>query len=191
MVFRRGPRRKLPHSGVYTRLQPSPLHGVGVFAIRTIRRGTRIFSGDTSDMVWMRWRSLRRLPRPIWKLYEDFAVFRGAECGRPTSFNSLTVAWYSNHSDHPNVGCDEHFDFFALKDIRPGEELTTAIRHRRRPSLRATNDRGFENERVEHTIEYPERLKSGPDAQLMLAKEELCGRGDSPPSTLPIAMKVQ
>jgi hypothetical protein len=72
----------------------------------------------------MRWRGFRQLPRPIWKLYEDFAVFRGPECGCPTNFNSLTVSWYLNHSNEPNVGCDKQFDFFALRDIEPGEELT-------------------------------------------------------------------
>jgi hypothetical protein len=117
---------KLPHTGVYTRLRPSKIHGIGVFAIRKIKKGTNIFSGDDADMVWMKKSSLRGLPGEIRRLYEDFAVIRnnGIEYGCPKSFNVLTVGWYLNESENPNVGCDKGFDFFALRDIVAGEELT-------------------------------------------------------------------
>jgi hypothetical protein len=36
----------------------------------------------------------------------------------------MTVAWYLNHSKTPNVGCDQDYTFFALRNIRNGEELT-------------------------------------------------------------------
>lgn len=117
---------RLPHIGVYTRLRPSNIHGVGVFAIRKIRKGMNIFSGDDAEMVWIKRSRLRGLPREIRRLYEDFAVIRnnGTEYGCPKNFNLLTVGWYLNESDNPNVGCDKSFDFFALRDIAVGEELT-------------------------------------------------------------------
>jgi hypothetical protein len=37
--------KKFPHEDVVTRLAPSPVHGVGVFAIRAIRKDTKIFLG--------------------------------------------------------------------------------------------------------------------------------------------------
>ena len=43
----------LPHVKVYTRLGPSKIHGVGVFAILPIKKGTYIFYGDDEDMVWI------------------------------------------------------------------------------------------------------------------------------------------
>jgi len=36
----------------------------------------------------------------------------------------LTPAWYLNDSQTgPNVYCDAHYDFFAMRDIKEGEEL--------------------------------------------------------------------
>ena len=39
--------RKLPHEGVYTRIKPSNIHGVGVFAISDIPKGTYVFEYAT------------------------------------------------------------------------------------------------------------------------------------------------
>ena len=36
----------------------------------------------------------------------------------------LTTSWYLNHSDEPNVAADEHYLFYALRDIKAEEELT-------------------------------------------------------------------
>jgi len=115
---------KLPHEGVMARLGRSPKHGVGVFAIRSVRRGTKIFSGDIDEMIWIKKEELGRLPRKVRQLYEDFAVLKDERYGCPVSFNRLTPSWYSNHSKDPNVFCDENYDFVALRNIKPGEELT-------------------------------------------------------------------
>jgi hypothetical protein len=40
----------------------------------------------------------------------------------------LTVSWYLNSSSRPNVGCDKHCRFFALRDIKCGEEVTVDYR---------------------------------------------------------------
>jgi hypothetical protein len=39
-----------PHQGVYVRLRPSKLHGVGVFAIREIPPGTNLFPHDPGGL---------------------------------------------------------------------------------------------------------------------------------------------
>jgi hypothetical protein len=116
--------KRLPHEGVVARLARSPIHGVGVFAIRAIRRGTRLFFGDLDDMAWVEKTQLGRLPKRIRQLYEDFAVLKDNRYGCPSSFNRLTPSWYLNNSKSPNVRCNENYDFIALKNIRPGEELT-------------------------------------------------------------------
>jgi hypothetical protein len=54
------------------------------------------------------------------KLYEDFAVLKDGRYGCPRNFNQLTPAWYLNNSNSPNVRCDDHYDFFALRDIKEG-----------------------------------------------------------------------
>jgi FRG domain/SET domain len=113
-----------PHEGVFARLARSRIHGIGVFAIRRIRKGLKVFSGDIDDMVWIDKVELGRLPKEVERLYDDFAVLKSKRYGCPVNFNRLTPSWYLNHSKSPNVRCDENYDFVALRDIKPGEELT-------------------------------------------------------------------
>jgi hypothetical protein len=115
---------KLPHSGVYVRLQASPIHGVGVFAIRNISEGTYIFPDDNEEIVWLDKSSLARLTGDERKLYDDFCIIKGDLYGCPRSFNELTPAWYLNESPMPNVASDNAYRFFATRDINKGEELT-------------------------------------------------------------------
>lgn len=115
-----------PHYGVYTRIRPSRHGGVGVFAIRDIPKRTQLFYGDDDEIVWVDWGTIRRLPKEVRKLYEDFCIIKnkGRIYGCPANFNRLTVAWYLNSSSKPNVVCDGDFRFFAKRNIRAGEELT-------------------------------------------------------------------
>jgi hypothetical protein len=115
---------KLPHLGVYTKLKRSGIHGIGVFAIIDIAKGTNIFGDDGSEMIWVDKDSLGNLEPEIQRLYEDFCVLNNNKYGCPKNFNSLTVGWYLNDSkENPNVKCDENYDFIALREIKKGEEL--------------------------------------------------------------------
>jgi hypothetical protein len=116
--------RSLPHDGVFTRLGRSRVHGIGVFAIRQIQKGAKLFTGDVDEMIWIEKDELGVLPKRIQELYNDFAVLRNGRYGCPLSFNRLTPSWYLNNSKTPNVRCDENYDFVARRTIRPGEELT-------------------------------------------------------------------
>jgi SET domain-containing protein len=113
----------LPHANVYTRLRPSTIHGVGVFAIRRIEKGTPLFAGD-EDIVWVDQGYVADLPKKIKKLYDDFAIIKDGKYGCPTNFNLLTMGWYLNDSDDPNVAVDDEYNMSALRDIEEGEELT-------------------------------------------------------------------
>lgn len=117
-----------PHTNVHTRLQPSKIHGVGVFAIRRIPRGMRLFLGDNEEMLWTDKPAFAREIKPIRKLYEDFAVIANGRYGCPQNFNRLTMSWYLNEpmsGQRANVACEkESYDFVALRDIPSGEELT-------------------------------------------------------------------
>jgi SET domain-containing protein len=121
--------KTLPHRNVYTRLGRSKVHGIGVFAIRRILKGTSIFPDDTEKINWIKKRDLGRLAREIRRLYNDFAIIKddGKSYGCPKSFNLLTPAWFLNEPKtgrKPNVRCRKDYTFYALRDIRPGEELT-------------------------------------------------------------------
>jgi SET domain-containing protein len=115
----------LPHRGVFTRLQPSAIHGVGVFAILPIPAGTYIFDPDDEKLVAVSEDEISGLPIPLRTLYKDFCPREGGEYQCPSNFNSLTPAWFLNHSKKPNVAPDQHLRFYALLDIIPGEELTS------------------------------------------------------------------
>lgn len=115
----------LPHENVYTRIKQSPIHGVGIFAIRAIPKGTNIFDSDDGEPVWIDKNSVKDVEPEIRRLYEDFCISKKDEYGCPKNFNSLTVGWYLNESkDNPNVLCNNEYNFFAKRDIRLGEELT-------------------------------------------------------------------
>lgn len=113
----------LPHIDVYTRLRPSNIHGVGVFAIRQIKKGTPLF-GDDKDIVWVDEGAIVNLPDELKRLYEDFAIIKDRRYGCPSNFNFLTMSWYLNDSDNPNVAVDDEYNMSALRDIEAGEELT-------------------------------------------------------------------
>lgn len=121
----RDTKEQLPHDGVYVRLRPSRLHrgGVGVFAVRRIPKNTRIFAGENEEVAWTDRRSLPK-NNALRKLYDDFAIIRADQYGCPVSFNRLTPAWFMNESKAPNTICDDNYDFYALRDVQPGEELT-------------------------------------------------------------------
>jgi len=126
--MKRKQKQAMPHKGVYARIRPSKIHGVGVFAIRDIPKGIKIFAGDDSELIWMKRSALKLddLPEAIKRLYDQFCLIKdkGETYGCPKSFNLMTVPWYLNHSKNPNVGCDKNYIFFALRNIKEGEELT-------------------------------------------------------------------
>src|SRR6202035_150837 len=100
------------------------IHGVGVFAIRDIPKGKYVFRGDDDEMVWVSASAVNRLDKEAKKLYRDFCVTRDRRYGCPRSFNLLTLAWYLNHSDKPNMTADKNYNFYSIRRIKKGEELT-------------------------------------------------------------------
>jgi uncharacterized protein len=120
--------RKLPHNGVYTRLKPSKIHGVGVFAIVDIPKGTDVFADEDEPIVWIDKSTVEALPKPLGELYHSFAIIKEEKYGCPRSFNNLTISWYLNHSERPNMTADSDYRFYAVRDIRAGEELTIDYR---------------------------------------------------------------
>jgi SET domain-containing protein len=120
--------KPLPHHGVYARIGLSDLHGVGVRAIREIPKGTLVFVGEDERVRWVSRAYVRTLPKALRALYEDFGMVWGDRIGVPTSLNRLSVGWYINHSETPNVWADDDGRFRALRRIRTGEELTADYR---------------------------------------------------------------
>lgn len=118
-----------PHERVWARLGLSPIHGIGVFAIRPIPAGTNIFESDSIEIVWVEKAALDEArPGPAQRaFYEDFAIDVGDKYGCPFDFNHLTPGWYLNQpaaGEEPNVRSLAELAFIAIRDIAEGEELT-------------------------------------------------------------------
>lgn len=114
---------------IYCRVQASPVHGVGVFAVRDIPKGVNPFVG--------------RLPAPWKKIsYNDvmenqnilpqvkeyvkamYPIQDGIIYMPNHSLNAIGVSYYINHSDTPNLGGPvDDPEFTTLRDIKKGEEL--------------------------------------------------------------------
>jgi hypothetical protein len=121
----------LPHYGVYARLKPSKVAqgGVGLFAIRRIPKSTPVFLGDDSHLVSVDKSFVGKLEPSLQEMYDDICIVKdkGKAYGCPKNFNQMSIAWYVNHSDAPNVVVKDH-QLCAARDIEPGEELTADYR---------------------------------------------------------------
>ena len=69
-----------------------------------------------------------QLQPPFRRLYQDYCVLEEGTYYGPESFNTLTMAWYLNHADEPNLEYSEGSRFTARRDIKSGEELTSDYR---------------------------------------------------------------
>lgn len=145
-------KRRWPHEGVYARIGLSRTHGVGVRAIRDIPAGALVFRGESERVVWVSRAAVRRLAPAMRRLYEDFGMFWDDRIGVPPSLNMLSVGWYVNHSDRPNVEAGEDGRFRALRRIRAGEELTADYRT-------------FTDERLWFRPRRTRRARKGPPAR--------------------------
>ena len=99
-----------------------------MLAVRDIPVGTLVFAGESERVAWVSRAAVRRLPKAMRALYEDFGMVSGSQIGVPPSLNMLSVGWYVNHSDRPNVEAGDDGRFRALRRIRKGEELTADYR---------------------------------------------------------------
>src|SRR4030042_6721507 len=93
---------------VYCRLKPSKIHGIGVFAIKSIPKGTKIFRtsrkikfvGVNPKMILKN----KKISRNIKEMVNDFFVISGKKLYLPNcSLNEIDISFYVNHSDKPNV----------------------------------------------------------------------------------------
>lgn len=116
-------RKELPHSSVYCRLGVSSIHGIGVFAICDIQKGTSLFPQSTGEARMMVSEDVvAKLSEEEKKLYEDFTSLKDGHHICPVNFNLMNVSWYLNHSQEPNTVLIDG-DFFTMKAVKAGEEL--------------------------------------------------------------------
>ena len=110
---------------VFCRLGSSKTHGVGVFAIRAIKK-------DINPLVsWLDGREikftkaeLKHLPLAVRKQIERFCFYDLKKTLIPRiGMNAMSMAIYLNHSKKPNLRLTKVGQFQALRTIKKDEEL--------------------------------------------------------------------
>jgi hypothetical protein len=112
----------------YVMLRPSPIAGVGVFAIRDIPRGCRdMFTppGNDDDFVAVPRALVEAEPAHVRALVENYCLYDDTTYWVPRDgFRQIDLSLCLNHSDTPNVvSVNDGAYFEALRDIAAGEEL--------------------------------------------------------------------
>ena len=111
---------------VYCRLCPSPLGGVGVFAIRDIPDNTNPFNGcDESEYNKIPVEQLTDIHPSVLDLLKDVLVFEdGCFYFSDRGLQGIDLSYYLNHSKTPNmVACPLGETFRTKRFVRAGEEL--------------------------------------------------------------------
>ncbi|OGY44095.1 MAG: hypothetical protein A2729_00935 [Candidatus Buchananbacteria bacterium RIFCSPHIGHO2_01_FULL_39_14] len=110
------------------RLRPSKISGIGVFAVRTIPAGTKLFPG-VKRQAWYRFSAeeFASCDLAIKTMIDDFLVVEkdGTVLVPRFGFDGMDLSFFLNHSKKPNVKTiDVGFNFVTLRKIKRGEELT-------------------------------------------------------------------
>ena len=114
------------HQDTYVMIKPSPLHGIGVFAIRDIPKGTRdLFSQGVGEWIKLTIAEVEALPKHSRDLVENHCLFDEDHYYVPDyGFKLVDLVIYLNHSDTPNIISINEGEYFeATRDIAAGEEL--------------------------------------------------------------------
>jgi hypothetical protein len=117
----------------YCQLQPSPIHGIGVFAIRDIPKGRNPFRTlpkyATTGFVRATEPELAALPPPLAALIRALFIPTAGKLYVPTcGLNIIYLDTYLNHSPHPNLRTRDGARFVTNRRIQVGEELTVDYR---------------------------------------------------------------
>ena len=109
---------------VKAKLAPSKIHGIGVFAIRDIKKGERIYAKGREDIKWLNLteKELSELRPEIKELI--LQRWPGAILGHSflsPNNDARLISFMNDGKDDSNY--DPHTDT-ALRDIRLGEEIT-------------------------------------------------------------------
>ena len=109
-------------------IRPSPIEGIGVFAMRDIEKGCRsMFSKASENEQWIKVSraEVDALPPHAKALLENYCLYDEENYFVPDyGFKKMDLVNFLNHSDTPNIISINDGEFFeAIQDIKKGEEL--------------------------------------------------------------------
>ena len=109
-------------------LKPSPIEGIGVFALRDIPKGCRDMFGkpdDADEWITISKNEMETLPAHAQFLVGNYCLYDEANYFVPAKgFKKIDISLFLNHADEPNIISIDDGDYFeAIRDIKEGEEL--------------------------------------------------------------------
>jgi SET domain-containing protein len=110
----------------FVALQPSAVHGIGVFAICDIPKGCKtLFSKNTTNWIELSFEEVEALPEHSRNFIETYYLYNETHYYIPDhGCKIMDMANYLNHSSSPNIQSVEEGAYFeTLRDIKKGEEL--------------------------------------------------------------------
>ena len=101
-------------------LKPSKIHGVGCFTTEDIFEGQYVRVWDGRECVLV--------DKPLMqykKMYSTYCIETSDGYLCPIDWIKMSVGWYLNHSNKPNLQSDNWGDtYYATRKIKAGSELT-------------------------------------------------------------------
>lgn len=109
-------------------IKPSPIDGIGVFALLDIPTGCRsMFSKANEQEQWIpvTKTEVENLPAHAKALIENYCLYDADNYFVPDyGFKKMDLVNFLNHANEPNVISINDGEFFeAIRDIKKGEEL--------------------------------------------------------------------
>ena len=109
-------------------LKPSPIEGIGVFALQDIAKGCREMFGkpdNAGDWISVSKNEIDSLPAHAKFLVGNYCLYDKESYFVPSQgFKKMDISLFLNHADEANIISIDDGDYFeATRDIKEGEEL--------------------------------------------------------------------
>lgn len=111
---------------VYCRLAPSPIHGIGVFAIKDIPKGINPFSDSymAQEAIIINKNKINDLGPELMSLLHDQHPTSDPNKQIISIFpNQIIWSNYINYTENPNIELMSNGEWITLREIKKGEEL--------------------------------------------------------------------
>ena len=110
----------------YVMIQPSGIHGIGVFAVKDIPKGCReMFSKEMGEWSTIPRKEIDELPAHAKDIVENYCLYDEENYFVPAQgFKVMDLSLFLNHSETPNIVSVNDGEYFeTIKEIKKGEEL--------------------------------------------------------------------